>query len=80
MRRAGWLFLGANLAAFPALAHAQYMPTIDCRFTRFIQIKHGEPAAMALETIDQAMKIDDGETDPATLALDGTKRATNSRT
>lgn len=74
------MMFAAFMVSLPSLAHAQFMPSMECHFYRFIQIRQDEPAAMALETIDQSMKIDDGETDPATLALDGTKRATNSTT
>jgi hypothetical protein len=74
------LILGVWLAVVPELASAQYMPSMTCRFGRFIQIKHVEPAELAQVPTDQSMTIIDGRTDPATLALDGTKRATNSRT
>jgi hypothetical protein len=63
----------------PLHAIAAETPTMSCFFEKAIQVIHATPASVDSESIKQIMKIVGGKTDLATLKLDGTLRATNSR-
>jgi hypothetical protein len=52
---------------------------VDCQFDRFLLVQQNASPQLDSYPINQRMRIVAGSTDLKTLALDGTNRATNSR-
>jgi hypothetical protein len=53
--------------------------TATCKFDRALKLNQQEGTAFPPNKIDQSMRIESNATSAATLALDGSRRATNSR-
>lgn len=66
----GWMVVAGT-------AHAEAL-TIACEFGAYVEVKTSPPYQRSVVPVAQSLTINGGSTDRATLALDGTARATNS--